>query len=47
MIPIPRLADAVTPGPGDKLYFAEPLVEQMTMTDFLAKISTGTGRMKA
>ncbi|KAF9462654.1 cupin-like domain-containing protein [Collybia nuda] len=33
-------ADAIVAGPGDKLYFAEPLVEQMTMSDFLSKLSS-------
>lgn len=33
-------ADAVTKGPDDKLYFVEPHVEGMTMSNFLAKLST-------
>ncbi|EKM59074.1 uncharacterized protein PHACADRAFT_249267, partial [Phanerochaete carnosa HHB-10118-sp] len=33
-------ADAITRGPDDRLYFAEPHVEQMTMGDFLAKLSS-------
>ncbi|THV08551.1 Clavaminate synthase-like protein [Dendrothele bispora CBS 962.96] len=32
-------ADAITTGPNNKLYFTEPCVEQMTMPDFLAKLS--------
>jgi hypothetical protein len=36
-----RLADAVTRGPDNKLYFAEPFVEQMTMADFLSKLTSG------
>jgi hypothetical protein len=35
-----RLADAVTRAPDNKLYFAEPFVEQMTMADFLSKIKS-------
>ncbi|KAG6854781.1 hypothetical protein C0991_001208 [Blastosporella zonata] len=34
------LADAVTPGPDDQLYFVEPLVEAMSMSEFLNNIST-------
>ncbi|KAG6817412.1 hypothetical protein H0H87_009057 [Tephrocybe sp. NHM501043] len=34
--------DAVTPGPEDQLYFVEPLVEKLSMTDFLANISSGS-----
>lgn len=34
------LADAIIRGPDDKIYFTEPLVEQMTMTQFLSKISS-------
>lgn len=37
-----RLADAVTRGSDNKLYFAEPYVEQMTMADFLSKLTSGT-----
>lgn len=36
-----RLADAVTRGSDDKLYFAEPFVEQMTMAEFLSKLTSG------
>ncbi|KAF5370114.1 hypothetical protein D9758_001043 [Tetrapyrgos nigripes] len=32
-------ADAITTGPDEKLYFAEPCVESMTMSDLLAKLS--------
>ncbi|KXN86277.1 JmjC domain-containing protein 7 [Leucoagaricus sp. SymC.cos] len=32
-------ADAVTRGPGDKFYFVEPHVEQMSMKDLLSKLS--------
>ncbi|KAG6821275.1 hypothetical protein H0H93_002385 [Arthromyces matolae] len=35
------LADAVTRGPDDKLYFAEPLLQKMTMGEFLTNISAG------
>ncbi|KAG6814184.1 hypothetical protein H0H92_000861 [Tricholoma furcatifolium] len=41
MDPILRLADAVTPGPNDELYFVEPFVEKMTMTEFMSNIATG------
>lgn len=34
------LADAVTRGSDDKLYFAEPFVEQMTMAEFLSKLTS-------
>ncbi|RDB22522.1 JmjC domain-containing protein 7 [Hypsizygus marmoreus] len=36
------LADAVTRGPDNRLYFAEPLVEQMTMEKFLSRLSPGS-----
>ncbi|KAF5363697.1 hypothetical protein D9756_000620 [Leucocoprinus leucothites] len=32
-------ADAVTRGPGDKLYFVEPHVEQMSMRNLLARLA--------
>ncbi|KAK7695807.1 hypothetical protein QCA50_000445 [Cerrena zonata] len=34
-------ADAITRGPGDKLYFVEPLTETMTMAEFLSNLSPG------
>ncbi|KAI0732763.1 Clavaminate synthase-like protein [Irpex lacteus] len=34
-------ADAITQGEDWRLYFAEPLVEQMTMKDFLGKLASG------
>jgi jumonji domain-containing protein 7 len=36
------MADAITRGTDNRLYFAEPLVEQMTMPAFLSKISSGS-----
>jgi hypothetical protein len=36
------MADAVTRSTDHKLYFAEPLVEQMPMADFLSKVSSGS-----
>ena len=37
----PSLADAVTRGPDNLFYFAEPFVEQMTMAEFLSRLSAG------
>ena len=37
-------ADAITKGPDDRLYFTEPYVEQMTMADFLVKLSGSVQR---
>lgn len=34
-----RRADAITRGPGDELYFVEPLTETMTMAEFLSNLS--------
>lgn len=36
------LADAVTSGPDDQLYFVEPHLEKMTMEEFLSDISRGS-----
>jgi jumonji domain-containing protein 7 len=36
-------ADAVTPGPNDKLYFVEPYTQKMTMQDFLSALTPVTG----
>ncbi|KAF5389050.1 hypothetical protein D9757_004891 [Collybiopsis confluens] len=37
-----RHADAVTQHPDGRLYFAEPLIEKMTMKSFLGKLSEDT-----
>ncbi|THG95801.1 hypothetical protein EW026_g5908 [Hermanssonia centrifuga] len=34
-------ADAITRGPDERLYFAEPHVEHMSMTEFLVRLSSG------
>jgi len=36
------LADAVIRGPDDMLYFAEPFVKQMTMAEFLSRLSASS-----
>jgi hypothetical protein len=42
-----RFADAITPGKDGRLYFVEPAVDKMTMTDLIGRLGQCKEAQKA